>query len=128
MFSRLELIATTIEWTHCARQADVYGPLDAGTRPTTPAMTWSNPGPGAIRSLCRLLGRELTTKRNATCPPVPRDWEEQTRKLLATMQRDLADLPTFEMRDVEHSLCEYDKYVRLLFNEGKAKRRYSGGA
>jgi hypothetical protein len=40
----------------------------------------------------------------------------------------LSDLPPFEMREVEHSLCEYDEYVRLLLFEGKAKRRYPGGS
>ena len=31
------------------------------------------------------------------------------------------------MRDIEHSLCEYDKYMRALNNEGKIKRYYKGG-
>lgn len=36
-------------------------------------------------------------------------------------------MPPFEMREVEMSLCEYDKYVRLLLGEGKSKRTYPGG-
>jgi len=92
----------------------------------TDKMIWCNPGPGAIRGLYRLLGREITTKSNATCLPVPKDWEEQTRKLLAIVQRELPDLPPFEMREIEHSLCETDKYLRLLLGDGKSKRRYDG--
>jgi hypothetical protein len=32
----------------------------------------------------------------------------------------------FEMREVEHNLCEVDKYVRLLMGDGRSKRRYNG--
>jgi hypothetical protein len=92
----------------------------------TDKMIWSNPGPGAIRGLYRVLGREITNKSNAACPPVPKDWEPRTRELLKTVQRELPDLPPFEMREVEHSLCESDKYVRLLLGEGKSKRSYPG--
>lgn len=89
---------------------------------------WSNPGPGAVRGLYRVLGRQLKTKGNASCPPIPRDWEEKTQWLLATVRRELPDLPPFEMREVEMSLCEVDKYVRLLKGEGKSKRRFAGAA
>jgi hypothetical protein len=92
----------------------------------TDKMIWCNPGNGAIRGLYRVLGRELTNKSNAAAPPVPRDWEEQTRRLLATMQRELSDLPPLEMRECEMSLCEVDKYIRLLRGEGKSKRTYDG--
>lgn len=91
-------------------------------------LIWSNSGPGAIRGLYRLLGREIQNKSNAATPPVPRNWEAQTRKLLALAQRELVDLPRLEMREIEHSLCEYDKYVRLLFGEGQSKRRFAGAA
>jgi hypothetical protein len=91
-------------------------------------LPWSNPGPGAIRGLMRVLGREIKNKSNATSPPVPKDWELQTRKLLTLLQERFPDMPRFEMREVEHSLCEYDKYVRLLMGEGKAKRSYQGAA
>jgi hypothetical protein len=88
---------------------------------------WSNPGPGAIRGLYRVLGREIKNKSNAACPPVPKDWEQQTRQLLALLQERHPTYPPFEMREVEQVLCEVDKYVRLLLREGKAKRTYAGG-
>jgi hypothetical protein len=93
----------------------------------TDKLIWCNPGPGAVRGLYRVLGRVLTNKGNASCPPIPKDWEPQTRKLLAIAQRELADLPPFEMREIEMSLCEVDKYIRLLLGEGKSKRSYDGG-
>src|SRR5688500_1105681 len=88
-------------------------------------LLWSNPGPGAIRGLMRVLGSEIKNKSNATSPPVPKDWEMQTRKLLALLQQRFPEMPPFEMREVEHSLCEYDKYFRLLFGAGKSKRTYN---
>ena len=94
----------------------------------TDKMIWSNPGPGAVRGLYRVLGRPLTTRNNSSCPPVPRDWEARTRELLQMAQAALADLPPLEMRDIEHSLCESDKYIRLLLKEGRAKRQYEGAA
>lgn len=92
----------------------------------TDKLLWSNPGPGAIRGLYRLLGREIKNKSNAACPPVPKDWEMQTRRLLALLRERFPAMPPFEMREVEMSLCEYDKFVRLLLGEGKSKRTYPG--
>ena len=89
-------------------------------------MVWCNPGPGAVRGLYRVLGREIKNKSNAACPPIPKDWEPQTRKLLAVVQERCPEMPPFEMREVEMSLCETDKYVRLLLGEGKSKRSYRG--
>jgi hypothetical protein len=92
----------------------------------TDKMIWSNAGPGATRGLYRVLGREIKNKSNASRPPIPRDWEPRTRELLAMVQRELSDLPPFEMREIEMSLCEVDKYIRVLLGEGKSKRRYNG--
>ena len=70
--------------------------------------TWANPGPGATRGLCRLLEVDLDAKI-----PV----QEQLRYMREVYRwvrehRDRAILPTLEMRDVEHSLCAYDKWCR----------------
>ena len=32
----------------------------------------------------------------------------------------------FELREVEHSLCEMDKYQRVMRGEGRPKSRYNG--
>ena len=42
------------------------------------------------------------------------------------LQERFPEMPPFEMREVEMSLCEYDQYVRLLLGEGKSKRTYAG--
>ena len=33
-------------------------------------------------------------------------------------------LPKLEMRDIEHSLCEFDKYERVRNGEGAPRGRY----
>jgi hypothetical protein len=82
-------------------------------------LTWSNPGPGAKRGINRLLGRPLEA-------PV-KDWPEQSQRLLKQVNERLPrSMPRFEMREIEHSLCELDKYLRALKGEGHMKRRYDG--
>lgn len=91
-------------------------------------MTWSNPGPGAVRGLYRVLERDFDKTTNSSSPPIPKDWAERTAELLEECNEMLRRLqyPLFEMREVEMSLCETDKYERLLWNEGRSKRRYNG--
>lgn len=92
--------------------------------------TWANAGPGAIRGLNRLFGRDLGNK------PRP----EQTNGEMFELMKDLNDFedegftetfglvndvaPRFEMRDIEHTLCEFDKYERVRLGEGKMRSKY----
>lgn len=92
--------------------------------------TWANAGPGAIRGLNRLFGRDLSNK------PRP----EQTNGEMFELMKDLNDFedegftetfglvndvaPRFEMRDIEHTLCEFDKYERVRLGEGKMRSKY----
>ena len=86
-------------------------------------MTWANAGPGAKRGLNRIHGRSL--EQNIK----PSQLTEEMLELL-----DLASvyavshLPTLEMREIEHCLCEYDKYERVRLGEGRprAKYKYTG--
>ena len=89
-------------------------------------LTWCNPGPGAIRGLYRVFDRDFVKGNNASAPKLPEDWTERTQELLGIVQSRFPTMPTFEMREIEHSLCEADKYSRLLFNDGRAKRTYNG--
>ena len=88
--------------------------------------TWANPGPGAIRGMYRLLGRPIPNKSNATAPGVPPEWTETIITLRTELAARHPDWPAVEAREIEQSLCEYDKYCRLALNEGKAKRTYAG--
>lgn len=95
---------------------------------------WANAGPGAIRGLNRLYGRDLAAK------PLP----EQTNAEMIELMQELNALdargfnetfgppqlgsphvgPRFEARDIEHTLCEFDKYERVRLNEGKMRSKY----
>jgi hypothetical protein len=86
--------------------------------------TWCNPGPGAVRGLYRVLGWDFPKGDNSKHPPTPKDWQLKTQELLEILQRRLR--MRFEMREVEHNLCEADKYFRILLNDGRSKRRYNG--
>jgi len=78
--------------------------------------TWANAGPGAMRGLNRINGRELTdtSKRH--------DWCAEMVHLLhiARTQQSL----DFELREIEHSLCEFDKYERVRLGQGQPRSKY----
>lgn len=85
-------------------------------------MTWANPGPGAKRGLDRLHGRYRTSKRVHRA-----EYIMEMRELLdasATMWPNDEDYPRLEMRDIEHTLCEFDKYERARTEEGRPRGTY----
>ena len=84
--------------------------------------TWSNPGPGAVRGLYRVFGREIANKSNSSSPRCPKDYQELTSELLDLLRQTYPTMPPFEMREVEMSLCEVDKYIRILKGDGRSKR------
>lgn len=84
-------------------------------------MTWANMGPGAKRGLNRVLGRPKEA------PLKNWEWKVQLQRLIKLLQDlKLRDAPPIEAREVEHSLCEGDKYVRALSCDGHMKRKYPG--
>jgi hypothetical protein len=90
-------------------------------------MTWANPGPGAIRGLNRIHGRKVGGSQ-------PRDMAiQEMRDLLIcseTMwpeQIEGVPVPRWEMREVEHTLCEFDKYCRMNAGEGQTRGKFNGG-
>ena len=86
-------------------------------------MTWANAGPGAKRGLNRIHGRPLeqTIKPNQLNA-------EMAGLLDLASEYGAVYLPTLEMREIEHCLCEYDKYERVRLGEGRprAKFKYTG--
>jgi hypothetical protein len=86
-------------------------------RPWADALTWANIGPGCRRGLKRLgMPVEIAS----------------LRELHARANENLADhviqhlqgtYPPFELREIEHSLCEFDKYVRTT-EGGRPRERY----
>jgi hypothetical protein len=83
-------------------------------------MMWANMGPGAQRGL-RRLGLPAKNQKEGV---------SSMRDLLNTsnMVRPefLTNVPQMEMRDIEHSLCEFDKYCRVKFGEGEPRMKFNG--
>jgi len=84
-------------------------------RDATDIDTWCSFGPGAYRGLHRILGEEVSPK----AVPGAHDLMLQ---LLSIIRKRLPKMK-FEMRDMEHSLCEFDKYMRVSTG-GRPKRWY----
>lgn len=83
-------------------------------------MTWANPGPGAVRGLQRIYGRVPIKELGAL----------DFMRALLDIAPEYTKLP-LEMRDIEHSLCEYDKKLRIkqALREGRlvqGMRKYGG--
>ena len=85
-------------------------------------MTWANPGPGCVRGANWITGENL--RRNS---------RKDKERLLEVMRQLLAESlietnwpkewKQWEMREVEHWLCEFDKYKRAQRGDS-LKRRY----
>ena len=91
-------------------------------RDATDILTWANAGPGAMRGLNRLAGRDLDFCRR-THP-----WNDEMRNLWEISRErlnpNLIDLSKFEMREIEGGLCEFDKYSRIFNEEGRTRSIY----
>ena len=46
------------------------------------------------------------------------------RELLEASGKLPGWIPSLEMRDIEHSLCEYDKYERARLGQGRPRSRF----
>lgn len=84
-------------------------------------MTWCNVGPGARRGINRVMGRD----KKARVPTA--QMLEEMRALLALSQDAQywpQEWPAWEMREVEHTLCEFDKMERVRLGEGRPRGVY----
>lgn len=87
--------------------------------------TWANAGPGALRGLNRLRGVDPQTPMSQT------EANDRMHQLLVECHKHeelcfiFDEIP--EMRDIEHSLCETDKYLRVKNGEGRPRAKYVRG-
>jgi hypothetical protein len=85
-------------------------------------MTWCNIGPGARRGINRVAGRDYKDKSAGVDQMLG-----EMGDLLAH-SRDHSLWPRqwqkWEMRDVEHTLCEFDKYERVRLGQGRPRGRF----
>lgn len=89
----------------------------------TDIMTWASPGPGAARGLEWIYRRKFSRSS-------ARGIQEQVELMRRLLEHSTKPSywsetwPSWDMRTVEHTLCEYDKYRRGQVG-GKLKRRYT---
>ena len=89
----------------------------------TDHFTWASPGPGAARGISRVVCGETDTFSYNS--------KADRKKIIYLMRRLLSFMtqqwpkqyPCWGMREVEHTLCEFDKYKRGQ-EGGKMKRKY----
>lgn len=94
----------------------------------TDTMTWANPGPGAKRGLTRLMNCSGHLTNNFSTIPMA-DMQTMMRKLLDVSWNVHfwpGHWPHWDMRTVEHTLCEWDKYMRAKLGEGTPKQKFGG--
>jgi alpha-glutamyl/putrescinyl thymine pyrophosphorylase clade 1 len=94
------------------RYGDNWGDID----------TFAYAGPGAVRGLNRLAGREVGTRVS----PVDalREMRELLPEVKARWPKPSKLHARLELREIEHSLCEYDKWQRVRNGEGAPRSLY----
>lgn len=84
-------------------------------------MTWASPGPGCRRGLNRVFGRDLGAR-------VPLDQMLREMRIILDQSRDPRNWPekwsSWEMREVEHVACEFDKIERTRSGDGRPRSVY----
>lgn len=89
----------------------------------TDIMTWANPGPGAMRGIQHLLGLPVGNMKGIKCPSYDK-YIEHMQNLLSMSKKYLPKwMPAWEMREIEHTLCEFSKYEKVRLG-GRSKRKY----
>lgn len=84
--------------------------------------TFAHAGPGALRGLNRVEGLPLKQPRQegpaleamrALLTRTARAWPKPSRLY-----------PRLELREIEHTLCEFDKYMRVVSGEGRPRAKF----
>lgn len=87
--------------------------------------TWASAGPGAARGLSRVV-YGTTGAYNYHSDGDQATLNEGMQQLLSQANGEFKnwplEWPTWDMRTVEHTLCEFDKYERTRLNEGRPKQ------
>lgn len=94
----------------------------------TDKMTWTNLGPGAKKGLARVLELPMfTNSHGKLLSQAIKDPMKKMQELTARINKALPKhMPKFEMRETEHSCCEFFKMEAAMYGLAKMKRRYNG--
>jgi len=90
-------------------------------------LTWGNVGNGAVRGLKR-LGMAPTCQSMMELHAMAPGY--LTSDVCQHHPEGVSHnplWPPFELREIEHSLCEFDKYERARLGQGKPRMKYNGG-
>jgi hypothetical protein len=82
---------------------------------------WAAPGPGSLRGLSRVrgLGTGSRWQTSAFIPELIQLREELTPMIGTAIAESLC------LQDLQNCLCEYDKYCRVLYQQGKPRSTYT---
>ena len=89
--------------------------------------SWASAGPGAARGLGRILTGDVG-QFNYSSKPDREIMERSMGNLLVRSRHERfwpKRWPRWEMREVEHTLCEFDKYERARLGQGAPKQRFT---
>lgn len=86
-------------------------------------LNWANIGPGCMRGLRRL---GLDHKEDAIGYVYDQIHQHLQPHVLLHVPEGKHVWPPFELREVEHSLCEFDKYQRVKTGVGRPRQRFNG--
>jgi len=102
---------TVLEWRHTRY-----------LRNSPDASNWAAIGPGSLRGLNRLAERPVGQ------PIKQAQAVDEMRALLALSRTELGPwVPPLELEDIQNSLCETDKYLRVKNHQGEPRSRYIPG-
>jgi hypothetical protein len=87
--------------------------------------TWANVGPGAVRGLNRISCRPASKGlRQGAALDEMRELLRMSRNGRYWPSKPQDRWPVWGLREVEHTLCEYDKYERVRAGEGKTRGNF----
>lgn len=82
--------------------------------------TWAASGPGSRRGMNRVLGKPVDSRWKES------EWSNELQKLQRVIEKELTEMPRIHSQDLQNSLCEFDKWCRVKYGEGKPRSRYEG--
>lgn len=84
-------------------------------------LTYANPGPGAMRGMNRILERELHYPGAKIIIPEM----VELLKVVSSQWLVSKNTPKLELREIEHCLCEFDKYERVRLGQGRPRSKFT---
>jgi hypothetical protein len=82
--------------------------------------TWAAPGPGSMKGLNAVLGRDMNAKWNSV------EWLEKIQELRLAENEQLVPLRLgpFHAQDTQNHCCEFSKYTKTMLGTGRPRQIY----